>query len=136
MQVLVRVVSVAYLLFLTLLLLTADPARMIGCDRVLPAWLRAVLPGAHLLSFLGLGVLVFVGKWSAPRWALVLLLSAYGGLTEAVQGFVSRSPEWGDWFQDVAGVLIAAGLCWWIELLAAARSEKRRLKREQLRGAT
>lgn len=127
MQVLLKVVSIAYLVFITLLLLTADPSRLIGFDRSLPALLRMLLPGAHFLSFLVLAVLALSTRWPAPRWGIVLILSLYGGMTEIVQGFVPpRTPEWGDWFQDMSGIAAGVVFCWGMTLLAAAWAGRRR----------
>ena len=53
MQGVIRAISIAYLVFMTLLLFTADPTRLIGLHgRLLP-----LMPWAHLLSFLALAVL-------------------------------------------------------------------------------
>jgi hypothetical protein len=125
MQALIRVVSVAYLAFLTLLLWTADPSRLIGGE---VSWLlRSLLPVAHLVSFFVLAVLALSARWPAPAWGIVLVLSLYGGMTELVQGFTPhRRPEWGDWFQDVAGIAVGAALCWGGALLAGAWAARRR----------
>jgi VanZ family protein len=121
MQVLIRVVSVVYLVFLTLLLLTTDPSQVIGFGRGLPLLLRSLMPVAHLLSFSLLAVLALSACWPVPRWGTVLILSLYGGMTEIVQSFVQpRTPEWADWFQDVAGVAVGATFCWGVGLLAGA----------------
>jgi VanZ family protein len=122
MQYLIRAVAVAYLVFLTVLLWTSDPARLVSWDGQLPQVLRWLMPAAHLLSFWVLGVLMLSARWSLPSWGVVLILATYAGLTEIVQGLLpSRTPEWIDWFQDMAGIALGAGLCW-----AAARWNARR----------
>ena len=126
MQALIRAVSVAYLAFLTLLLLTADPSRLIGCGGGLPWLLRSLMPVAHLLSFFMLAVLALSARWPAPAWGIVLVLSLYGGMTEITQGFLPpRTPRWTDWFQDVAGIAVGAALCWGGALLAGAWAARR-----------
>ena len=101
-----RITFVAYLIFLTVLLLTRDPNKIIGMQATLLDLLR---PFAHLLSFLVLGILAMAARWSAAFWAVLLGLVAYAAGTELLQGLVSqRTPEWVDWFQDVAGIAIGA----------------------------
>ncbi len=122
-----RAVSVVYLVFLTMLLLTAYPSRLIGFPRELPLLLRWLMPGAHVLSFFVLAVLALGARWPAPAWAVVWALSLYGGMTEIAQGFLPpRTPRWTDWFQDVAGIAVGAALCWGAALLAEAWAARRR----------
>jgi len=113
MQYLIRVVAIAYLIFLTMLLWTSDPSRLVSWHGQLPWVLRRLLPVAHLLSFGVLSFLMLSARWPVPRWGVVLVLVLYAGVTEIVQGFLPpRTPEWGDWFQDIAGVALGAALCW------------------------
>ncbi len=99
-----RIAFFAYLAFLTVLLLTRDPSKFIGIQTTLLDLLR---PLAHLLSFLVLGVLAMAANWSRAFWAVLLGLMSYAAGTELLQGLVSqRTPEWADWFQDVAGIVI------------------------------
>ncbi|MEN6451054.1 MAG: VanZ family protein [Thermoguttaceae bacterium] len=123
-----RLISIAYLVFLTLLLLTADPSRVVGAN--IPLLLRRLMPEAHLLSFFVLAILALGSRWPAPRWIVVSLLGLYGAMTEIGQGFVpQRTPDWADWFQDMAGVALGAALCWGVMRLAG-RWTRRRLMRE------
>ena len=79
------------------------------------------MPVAHLLSFSVLAVLALMARWPVPRWAIVVLMAAYGGMTEIVQGFFPpRTPEWLDWLQDLAGIAVGAALCWIVALAARA----------------
>lgn len=114
-----RVVCIGYFVFLTLLLLTQDPLRLIGAGRELPWLLRTMLPLAHAISFLVLAALALIARWPVPRWSIVLALMIYGGMTEIVQGCVPhRTPEWTDWFQDLAGIALGAACCWGAATLA------------------
>jgi hypothetical protein len=113
MQWLLRLVCFGYVVFLTLLLWTADPSRMIGVHENLPWVLQRLLPAAHAISFAVLAVLALAPRWPASRWGVVLILVIYGGMTEIVQGlFPPRTPEWLDWLQDMCGIAAGAALCW------------------------
>ena len=129
MQWLMRIVCIAYFVFLTMLLWTSDPARLIGVHGALPRLLQVLLPVAHLISFMVLAVLALITRWSAPRWAIVVALAVYGGITEIGQNFVpSRTPDWRDWLQDVGGIAVGAALCWAIaavgSIVRARRTQK------------
>jgi VanZ family protein len=120
MQRLLRVACLGYVVLLSLLLFVKDPSGLIGCRSGLPWFLRQAMPSAHLLSFLALAVMTLVPRWPVPRWAIFLMLVAYGGMTEIVQGFIPpRTPEWQDWFQDLGGLALGAALCWGVALLVA-----------------
>ena len=81
---------------------------------------------AHVLAFTVLAVLAFLARWPAPRWAIIVLLAAYGGMTEIVQGFVPlRHPDWMDWYQDLLGIGIGAALCWIAAITARAVMKSR-----------
>ena len=124
MQSLMRFVCIGYLIYLTALLWTANPERLVGGE--LPGFLHGLLPAAHLLSFLVLAVLALVTRWPAPRWVIVVLLVIYGGMTEIVQGFLPpRTPDWMDWLQDMGGIAVGAGSCWIVALVASAYGKSR-----------
>jgi VanZ family protein len=114
-----KILCVAYAVFLTALLLVANPNAMIGSPRgTLKTLLDHLLPAAHLLSFCVLTVLVLVARWPLPRWFLIALLIIYGGTTEIAQSFLPpRTPDWNDWFQDVGGVLAGIGCYWGLHAL-------------------
>ena len=108
-----RILCIAYLIFLTTLLLTADPMSLIGAREGTPWLLQVLMPYAHLLSFAVLTVLALVARWPAPRWALVILLVVYSGATEIAQSFLPpRTAEWLDWFQNSGGTAIGVAACW------------------------
>jgi hypothetical protein len=118
MQWFLRVVCAGYVVFLTLLLLSPDPSRVIGVHGNLPWILQAVLPAAHAISFLVLATVALAPRWPVPRWAIVLLLAIYGGATEIIQGFLPpRTPEWMDWFQDLSGIAVGTAFCWGAAML-------------------
>lgn len=113
MQWLMRCVCIGYVVFLTLLLLTSDPSRLIGIHGKLPWLLQMAFPAVHAITFLVLAVLALAARWPIPRWGVIVILASYGGMTEIIQAFVPhRSPEWLDWFQDLAGIAVGAALCW------------------------
>jgi hypothetical protein len=108
------------------LLLTTDPTRLIGMQTGLPWILQAMLPVAHMISFFVMAVLALMTRWPAPRWGIVLALLIYGGTTEIIQGCVPhRTPEWMDWFQDVAGVVLGTACCWGMATLTGALVQAR-----------
>lgn len=122
-----RLVCLGYLIYLTALLMVADPSKLIGVHENMPEFLRVLEPAAHLLSFFVLAVLGLMTRWPAPRWGIALILVLYAGLTEIAQGFVPRrTPEWKDWFQDVAGIAIGAIVCWGVAVAASACTKFRR----------
>jgi hypothetical protein len=129
MQRLLRFACLGYVLFLTLLLLSSNPSGLIGYCGGLPRFLRQIMPSAHLLSFSMLAVLALLPRWPVPRWCIVLMLAAYGGMTEIAQGFIPpRTPEWQDWFQDLGGLAIGAAFCWGAMLLIGRTSLVRLIK--------
>ena len=112
MRRIMRIVCLAYVAFLTLLLLSPDPARVISSTGRLPPILHTLMPCAHLLSFSVLATAMLLARWPMPRWVTVLILAMYGGATEIIQGFIPpRTPRWGDWFQDVVGVTVGVTVC-------------------------
>jgi hypothetical protein len=112
MQRTMRVACLAYIAFLSLLLLSANPARVIGVWGEMPSLLRALMPWAHLMSFSVLAALMLLARWPLPRWSIVLLLGIYGGATEIIQGFIpQRTPEWIDWLQDLGGLAVGVAIC-------------------------
>ena len=108
-----RVVFVAYLILLTVLLLIEPPEFLSQTGRGFLGLSRMLLPTAHFLSFLVLGLLATWVRWPIRRWAVFTLLGVYGGATELLQAFVpGRTPDWWDWGQDLLGIAVAAALGW------------------------
>ena len=113
MQGFVRVVFFIYLVFLTVLLLVADPMRLAGMRDNSSGLFRMIIPVAHLVSFWGLTVLALIVRWPIPRWSLALFLVLYAGVTEVLQSCLPpRQAEWGDWFQDIGGIALGVAICW------------------------
>jgi VanZ family protein len=126
-----RALSIGYLVFLTILLLSADPARVICMPSGLPWLLKVLLPAAHFLSFLMLAVLVLSTRWPVPRWAIVLTLMLYAGMTEIIQGFFPpRTPELMDWIQDLSGIAVGTACCWAAAVIMSKLLGSRRSRRE------
>ncbi|HUF74669.1 MAG TPA: VanZ family protein [Longimicrobiales bacterium] len=66
---------------------------------------------AHAVLYTILGGTLGYGRHHAipspPHWLLIGIGALYGATDEWHQGFVDgRSPEWGDWVADVAGVTV------------------------------
>jgi len=129
MQSLIRAITIAYLIFVTLLLLSPDPARLIHYRSVW-LFLTWLSPWSHLLAFYSLTLLALTPRWPAPRWVVVLMLALYGGATELGQKlFPPRTPEWKDWMQDLGGVALGAVSCWLLHLLGEAAANLWRRRR-------
>lgn len=127
MQGVIRAISIAYLVFMTLLLFMADPTRLISLHGWLLPLMQWLMPWAHLLSFLTLAVLALSVRWPVPRWGVVLILVLYAGMTEISQGFMpKRTGEWKDWFMDMAGIAVGMAICWVAALLTGAIMKARR----------
>lgn len=118
---LMKIALAVYLVGLTMLLLTEKPSeedvtllavvsRMEEPFAKDPtALLQAIDPAGHLLSFSALAALAFGSRWPVRAWVVALLLLGYATSTELMQGLVpGRSPQWTDWFQNMAGVVIGA----------------------------
>jgi hypothetical protein len=126
-----RTLCIGYMVFLTMLLLSADPARMICMSSGLPWLLQTLLPAAHFLSFLVLAILVLSTRWPVPRWGIVLTLMLYAGMTEILQGFFPpRTPEWMDWIQDLSGIAVGTAFCWTFVLVAGMLSRPGQVRRD------
>ena len=127
MQGVIRAIAIAYLVLITALLLSANPAQLVRWQGWLASLAKTLMPWAHLLSFSTLAVLTLSARWPAPRWSVVLLLVVYAGLTELAQFLVPRrTGEWKDWFMDLAGVAVGVAVCWSAtSALGALRARKR-----------
>jgi hypothetical protein len=137
MQGVMRAICIAYLVFLSLLLLSEDPTRVIGLHGRLPAVLRALMPYAHVVSFAVLALLALGVRWPVARWGILLMLAAYGGMTEILQGFVPhRTADWMDWFQDLGGMALGTALCWSAAIVIGKWARSRRTEEAEVRAAS
>lgn len=122
-----RLACLVYLILLTALLLAANPWWFMSVHGQTPWLLRSLEPFAHFLSFGLLAMLAFSARWPAPRWGVLLFLSVYAGATELTQWLMPpRAAEWSDWFQDLAGIGVAAIACWGVASLAELVRRARR----------
>ena len=127
MQGLIRLVCLSYLISLTLLLLVADPLRLMGVRGDAPWLVRTLMPVDHLLGFGMLAILALAARWPMPRWAVAVLLVVYAGMTEVAQSLMPpRKAEWVDWLQDLAGIAVGVALCWIVAWAADAMTGSRR----------
>jgi len=116
-----RVLTVAYWIFLTLLLWLPDPRV------ILFGWEPAEGPRgyAHVITFSLLGLLVELGrrKGSILFWAGILI--GYTFLTEIVQIMIPyRAFEWEDIFQDLVGAFLGLGAGCVLHRIRAALSQR------------
>jgi VanZ family protein len=120
-----KVVSICYVVFLTALLLDANPLRIIGVRGGAPWFIKDLMPVAHVLSFFLLALLILSVQWTLPRWMVAVLLVVYGGTTEMLQSFLpTRTAEWIDWLQDIAGVVVGVALAWVLHVAAVWLSSR------------
>ena len=116
---LMKIALAAYLVGLTMLLLTEKPSEedvtlltvLLRTEEPLAkdptALLRVINPVGHLLSFSALAALAFGSRWPVRSWVVASLLLGYATSTELLQGAVSgRDPQWTDWFQNMVGLVI------------------------------
>jgi len=103
----IRLLGICYWVLLTVLLLVPDPLAMLGIRR---------LPGnggvgVHFTAFAGLALLVAASRLPRRRWILGLLLTYAVGV-EAAQALVpSRTVEFRDLLENLAG--LASGIGVW-----------------------
>jgi glycopeptide antibiotics resistance protein len=104
--------GLAYWGLLTVLLLTPDPAGLVGLHAV------PVFPwgkfGVHLIAFTILSVLVHGCRWpKGLSWPLIAFVMVYGVTTETLQLFVpTRTARVMDAVENILGVLAGAGIYW------------------------
>lgn len=76
----------------------------------------------HALGFMALTAL---GLWAFPTSTqrVVFGLIAFGLLIEALQALVGwRQAEALDWFADILGIALVAGVVWWVRQRACTHS--------------
>ena len=107
-----KTLSIVYLAVLTVLLLSRNPLGLMAMESDLPL-LGALMPFAHLLSFLLLSFFVLSVRWPLRRPVVLSMLVIYAIATEGLQWFVSsRAPELADVVQNLLGIAIGAAVCW------------------------
>ena len=102
-----RAITVAYWIFLTMLLWLPDPRALLW------GWEPAEGPRgyAHIITFALLGLLVELGRRKKSLLFWVTVLAGYTFLTEIVQEMLPiRAFEWGDILQDLVGAFFGLGV--------------------------
>jgi VanZ family protein len=105
-------VCAMYLSLLTVLLLSPNPAAVVGMKSI-PS-----VPGGdttmHLGSFTLLTILVHSLRWpKPPHWSLVVLLLGYGAATESLQAFMPpRTVEFKDFVANIFGIAVGSAIYW------------------------
>lgn len=116
-----RYSSLMYWCLLSVGLLAQNPASLMQRQGMLSDMYAALQPAVHFLGFVLLTFLVLSGSWRLSRRSMLLLIALYAAMTELLQGLIpSRTPEWGDFFQDLSGMAVGMA-CWWIAAWAARR---------------
>jgi VanZ family protein len=124
-----RLALSAYSIYLSVLLFSQEPTRWINTSSGLLAILKTLSPAAHLISFIILSLLTFAACLPLPRWGVFILLAGYGGATEIIQAAIPhRTSDWGDWFQDLAGIAIGFACFLFIVFLLRLLRKSARLR--------
>jgi len=110
MRIVRLVICLGYWALLTLLLLTPNPAAIVGLRKI-PTFPWGDT-GLHFAAFAVLGVLVHAARWpQPPARFLTALLLGYGIAAESLQAFVpSRTVEMKDYAGNILGILVATAL--------------------------
>ncbi|MBX3414970.1 MAG: VanZ family protein [Pirellulales bacterium] len=115
-----RTISLIYLAFLTLLLVVRNPLDWFGQQELIVSAFRMLGFIVHFATFVVLAFLMLMARWPLSNATLLGLLAVYAGFTELIQGPIpNRSPEWGDFLQDLGGLAVGTILWfvvsrWWI----------------------
>ncbi len=120
MRIVVRLVCFGYWILLTVLLLTPDPAALLGLQRV-PSFPWGKF-GVHLGFFTVLSVLVCAVWWSKRLWPfMIALLVVYGITTETLQLLVPpRTARVMDGIENVLGIAVGVVIYSLAQLLTQA----------------
>jgi VanZ family protein len=112
MRTVILLVCLAYWLFLTALLLTPDPAALVGLQTA-PRFPWGDI-GIHFTAFTVLTVMVHATRWPRrPGWVVVALLVLYALATESIQAFIPpRTVELLDYTENLLGVAAGSGVYW------------------------
>ena len=115
MRIIRWLACLGYATLLTLLLLTPDPAALMGLKEI--PWFPWGDIGIHICAFLLLATLVHATRWpKPPHWLLIVLLLGYGATTETLQAFVpGRSTELKDYLDNCIGVALGSGIYWYMQ---------------------
>jgi VanZ family protein len=128
-QTVMRILLLAYSLYLTILLLSQDPAQWIVPSSSGGMLIKTLMPVAHMLSFALLSLLTLAACFPLPQWIILLILAVYGGATEIVQSNIPhRSSDWADWFQDLCGITIGLACFWLVFFLMRMMRKTERLQ--------
>ena len=118
---LIRPAAILYWLALTVLLLSPNPAGLVGVGR-LPDF------NVHFTVFLILTVLVRACRWRIGTALLTGILVAYSAATETLQLLVhTRVTSAQDYFDNLLGIAAGTAL-FWLSSKAAARIAARLTK--------
>ena len=100
----------AYWAFLTVLLLTPDPAVILRLDHLPMFWWGEL--GIHSAAFTILALLVHGLRWPrAPGWTMLFVLLVYAIAVESLQAFVPpRTVELLDYLENLFGILLGSGI--------------------------
>jgi hypothetical protein len=112
MNIIIKFACICYWIFLTVLLLVRNPAKIVGLEAVpLFPWGKF---GIHLSAFVVLSLLVHATRWpKRPWWPLLVLLVLYAVTTESLQVLVPpRTARVMDAFENLLGIAIGAGIYW------------------------
>jgi VanZ family protein len=125
---LMRLLFGGYFVYLTLLLLTPNPFRLVPSSSRITHLLELISPWAHSISFALLTVFALLAFRAFATSAIVLGLSAYATLTELLQRLIPfRTTEWHDWFQNLGGIVFGILMMWMFttiwRVLGKAREE-------------
>jgi VanZ family protein len=112
MRIIVLLVCLSYATLLTVLLLSPDPAGMMGLKK---APLQDL--GIHFSALFLLAFSVHATRWpKPPHWFFTMPLIGYALATEALQAFVpGRSVELFDFIENIIGVLVGSGVFWFLQ---------------------
>ena len=114
-----RLIWGGYCVALTVLLLTPNPLRLLGIQR-LPGPPGGC--GIHFVLFTVMTFLAYASRWPIRGAVLAGVLIGYGILTETLQRFFPpRTVELLDYVENVVGVLVGAAIWWAFQRQQIAR---------------
>ncbi|MCC6123777.1 MAG: VanZ family protein [Pirellulales bacterium] len=107
MRIIRLLVCLSYAALLTVLLLSPDPAGMMGLKK---APLEDI--GIHFSTLFLLAVLVHATRWpKPPHWTLMMFLAVYALAAEALQAIVpGRTVQLFDFIENLLGVSAGSGV--------------------------